>query len=87
MQLSKESKEALSGKLPSNGDWDLLWQRPNGMPLHMVTYLSNSQQQPRNLCHNDANAAALFPMILSRKSQVVLLRVPNSLNFLIGFTH
>jgi hypothetical protein len=71
MQLSKESKEAPLGKLPSNGNWDLLWQRPNGMSLHTVTYLSNSQQQPRNLCHNDANAAALSKLISNNSVQKV----------------
>jgi hypothetical protein len=71
MQLSKESKEAPSGKLPSNNNWDLLWWRPNSTPLHMVTYLSNSQQQPGNLCHNDANAAALSKLISNDSVQKV----------------
>jgi hypothetical protein len=29
MQLSKEGEETLLGKLLSNGDWDLLWWRPD----------------------------------------------------------
>jgi hypothetical protein len=63
MQLSKESKEASSGKLPGNSDWDLLWQRPDGTSLHMIAYLPNPQQEPGNLCHNDSNAAALSKLI------------------------
>ena len=37
----------------------------------MVTYLSNSQQQPGNLCHNDANAAALSKLISNDSVQKV----------------
>jgi hypothetical protein len=71
MQLSKESEEALSGKLSSNGDWDLLWWRADSSSSHTVTYLSNSQQQPGNLCHNDANTAALSKLISNDAIQKV----------------
>ena len=32
-------------------------------PFHTISYLFNSQQKPGNLCHNDANAAALSKLI------------------------
>jgi hypothetical protein len=41
------------------------------MPLHTVTDLSNSEQQPRNLCHNNANAAALSKLISNNSVQKV----------------
>ena len=65
----KKARKHRRGNFPAMAVWISYGGGQMVCPFHTITHPSNPQQKPGNLCHNEANAAALTKLISNESVQ------------------